>query len=426
MTAVQIKRFLCDWPAWPVASSATIKNTIDCLTSGRWAISGPRGETVGREQIFADEFAAFIGTRHCVPTTNGTSSLVVALEALGIGPGDEVIVPGVTWVASASTVLAVNALPVIVDIDPRTLCIDPAAIRAAIGPRTRAISIVHLYNSVCDLDAIIDLCRSYGLALIEDCAQAHGAAWRGRRVGGWGNIGTFSMQQTKLLTAGEGGAAVTNDDELYRRLYQLRSDGRSRVPTPQPGEMELALVGEIQGTNFCMSEITAAVLSAQLLELPGQNEYRARNAERLTTLLAGIPGVHPIQALPQVSERTHYYYTFRIDRDAFNGADAAMVSAALRGLTGAPFQTIYPPLPQHPLLKPRTKARFVVIDGLESLTKTRLPEAERAYEEIVTLHHRALLAIPENMEVLAEALAYIQQHPHEFLSEKSAFLVNPL
>ena len=409
-----------------MVSSATIKNTVDCLTSGRWAISGPRGETVGREQIFADEFANFIGTRYCVPMTNCTSSMVAAFEALNIGVGDEVIIPGVTWVASATSVMAVNAFPVIVDIDPKTLCIDPAAIRAAIGPRTRAISIVHLYNSVCDLDTIISLCRSHGLALIEDCSHAHGAAWRGRRVGGWGDIGAFSMQQVKLLTSGEGGAAVTNNDDLYRRLYQLRSDGRSRVSTPKSGEMELALVGEIMGSNFCMSEITAAVLSAQLLELPSQNVYRAQNAERLTALLANIPGVHLIEALPQVSERTHYCYSFRIDRAAFNGADASTVSAALRVLTGAPFQTIYPPLPQHPLFRPQTKARFAAIPGLESLTKTRLPEAQRAYEEIVTLHHSALLAIPEKMDVLAEALAYIQEHPQELLRETAEFLVNPL
>ncbi len=322
--------------------------------------------------------------------------------------------------------LAVNALPVIVDIDPRTLCIDPAAVRAAIGPRTRAVSVVHLYNSVCDLDALTELCRTYGLALVEDCAQAHGAAWRGRRVGGWGDIGAFSMQQTKLLTAGEGGAAVTNDDALYRRLYQLRSDGRSRVLMPKAGEMELALSGEVMGSNFCMSEIIATVLSAQLQELPAQNAQRARNGERLDALLASIPGVHPIEALPQVSERTHYYYSFRLERAAFHGANAATVCAALRTLTGAPFQTVYPPLPRHPLLKPLTKPRFSLIHGLQQLTETRLPEAERAYEEIVTLHHSALLAPAEQMSVLAEALLFVQEHASDLLSKQSAFLVNPL
>lgn len=415
-----------DWPRWPMISSATIKNVVECLESERWAISGPRGATIGQEQRFADAFASFIGTNYCVPTTNGTSSLVAAFEALDIGAGDEVIVPGVTWVASATSVMAVNAYPVIVDIDPQTLCIDPAAIQAAITPHTKAISIVHLYNSICDLDSILEICRSYDLPLVEDCAQAHGAAWRGRRVGGWGNIGAFSMQQTKLLTSGEGGAAVTNNKELYHRLYQLRADGRHRVATPKSGEMELALVSDVMGSNFCMSEITAAVLSAQLLELPGQNAHRGQNAERLTTLLADVPGVYPIKALPHVSERTHYYYCFRIDRAAFNEADAATVSAALRTLTGAPFQTVYPPLPQHPLFNPQTKARFANMPGLENLNKAELPEAQRAYDEVVTLHHSALLAVPENMNILADALVHIQEHPQEFLSDNSEFLVNPL
>jgi dTDP-4-amino-4,6-dideoxygalactose transaminase len=179
-----------------------VDNVLRCLQSQRWAISGPREADEGFEYTFAEKFAHYLDIPFCVPTTNGTSSLVIGLEALDVGAGDEVIVPAVTWVASASTALAVNALPVIVDVDARTLCIDPAAIRAAISPRTKAVSIVHLYSSLCDVDAIRALCDQHGLKLIEDCAQAHGAAWRGRKVGGWGDVGAFSMQQTKLLTAG--------------------------------------------------------------------------------------------------------------------------------------------------------------------------------------------------------------------------------
>jgi L-glutamine:2-deoxy-scyllo-inosose/3-amino-2,3-dideoxy-scyllo-inosose aminotransferase len=231
------------WPAWPAVDAATRERVLDCLGSGWWTISGPRTDRPAYEKMFADEFAEYLGARYCVPTTNGTSALVIALEALNVGAGDEVIIPGMTWVASASTVMAVNATPVIVDIDPRTLCIDPEAIRATITPRTKALSIVHLYNSICDLDAITEICRSTGIRLIEDCAQAHGAQWRRRSVGLWGDIGTFSMQQTKLLTAGEGGAAVTDDETLYRRLYQLRADGRLPVSDPRPGEMELSFTG---------------------------------------------------------------------------------------------------------------------------------------------------------------------------------------
>ncbi|MEY9933132.1 L-glutamine:2-deoxy-scyllo-inosose/3-amino-2,3-dideoxy-scyllo-inosose aminotransferase [Catenulispora sp. GP43] len=413
------------WPAWPTATESTRQKTLECLESGRWAISGPKAEGPGSEAAFAREFADFLGARHCVPTTNGTSALVTALEALDVGAGDEVIVPGITWVASASTAMAVNALPVIVDVDPRTLCLDPAAVEAAITPRTKALSIVHLYNSVCDLDALTELCRRYGLGLIEDCAQAHGARWRGRAVGLWGDVGTFSMQQTKLLTAGEGGVAVTDDDDLYRRMYQLRSDGRSRVADPRVGEMELSLTGEVMGSNYCMPELTAAVLSGQLLELPAQNKMRAENAATLDASLREIPGVAPVEALEGVTERTHYYYVFRIDPEAFAGFDASVVSAALRAETGAPFQTTYPPLPGHPLLRPDSKRRYGAIPGIERLTQTSVPAAEDAYRCCVTLHHPALLADPAQMAVLAEAVAKVAQNAGE-LAQVSGDMENPL
>jgi L-glutamine:2-deoxy-scyllo-inosose/3-amino-2,3-dideoxy-scyllo-inosose aminotransferase len=429
MTALAIaggsRLLAADWPPWPATSPSTERKVVESIRSHRWALSGPRTTEVSREQTFAAEFADFIGVRHCVPTTNGTASLVTALEALDIGAGDEVIIPGLTWVASASTVMAVNARPVIVDIDPSTLCIDPRAILAAIGPRTAAVSIVHLYNSLCDLDAIVDLCRSHGLALIEDCAQAHGARWRNRRVGGWGDIGTFSMQQTKLLTAGEGGAAVTDDQSLFRRLYQLRSDGRTQVPTPRRGEMELALTGDVMGSNFCMSEIIAAVLSAQLEELDQQNNIRSANATRLDMLLAEIPGVTPVPALPQVTERTHYYYVFHISPESFGGADASVVAEALRAETGAPFQSTYLPLPRHPLIRPQSKRRFQSIERIDELTSAHVPAAEDAYRAAVTLHHSALLADPRLMGVIAEAIGKVQHHAGE-LARTSDLLVNPL
>lgn len=414
------------WPVWPVSTPLTQKNVLECLASGRWTVSGPRAEGPGREEVFASEFAHFLGARHCVPTANGTSALVIALEALNIGAGDEVIIPGLTWIASASAVMAVNAIPVIVDIDPRTLCIDPGAIRAAIGPRTKAISVVHLYSSVCDLDAITDLCRRHGLALIEDCAQAHGAKWHGRSVGVWGDIGAFSMHQAKLLTAGEGGAAVTDDADLHRQMYQLRSDGRSRVTNPRAGEMELSLTGEVMGSNFCMSEISAAVLSGQLAALPQQNAERARNSRALDELLRQIPGVAPIEALDGVSARAYYYYVFRIDTDAFAGFGAEAVVAALRAETLAPFQPTYHPLTRHPLLRPGSKRRFAALPGAERLTKAYLPEAESAYRSCVRLHHPALLADQTWMHVLAEAVDKVQRNAAELHHVPQAALEIPL
>jgi dTDP-4-amino-4,6-dideoxygalactose transaminase len=402
------------WPSWPATDTGTEALVLDALRSGRWALSGPSVGRRGYEQRFADEFADFLRVRHCVPTTNGTASLVVALEALDVGVGDEVLVPAVSWVASLSTVLAVNARPVIVDVDPRTMCMDPAAAEAAIGPRTRAISLVHLYSSVCDLDAYVDLCRRYGLALIEDCAQAHGAQWRGRRVGSIGDVGCFSMQQTKLLTAGEGGAAVTGDPALYRRMYQLRADGRSSAAPAPAGEMELAAEGEVMGANYCMPELVAAALIGQLRNLEALNAVRAGGAQILDKYLSQVPGVRPVPAHDAVTSRTYYFYVFQIDREAFAGADASTVAAAVQAETGAQVQPAYPPLYRHPLVRPDSKRRFRAVDAAaDQLARVRCPQAERAFEETVTVAHPVLLSTVDGLSALADAVAKVQRYAHE-------------
>ncbi|MDQ0935385.1 DegT/DnrJ/EryC1/StrS family aminotransferase [Streptomyces turgidiscabies] len=240
-------------PAWPRPAPNALRNVEAVLASGRWSVPGNWQGHPSAEARFAAHFADFLGGPHCVPTTNGTAALVVALEALDVGAGDEVIVPGLTWVANASTVLAVNATPVMVDIDPASLCASPAAIEAAISDRTRAIVVVHLFSSVADLDAILAISERYGVPVIEDCSHAHGASWRGRRVGTWGVAGTFSMQEKKLLTAGEGGAVVCQSDALHDRLYQLRSDGRRASARPTEGESELVADCSVAGTNLAVS-----------------------------------------------------------------------------------------------------------------------------------------------------------------------------
>ena len=190
-----------DYPAWPVWDEHERANLLAVLEAGGWwQGDGDAAST------FAAELAHYQGARHGLALTNGTHALEAALAACDIGEGDEVIVPGLTFVASATAVLAVNATPVLVDIDQDTLCLDPEAAEAAITPRTRAIVVVHVAGAAADLDALVDLCRRRGLRLIEDCAHAHGTTWRGRGVGSWGDVGCFSMQRSKLMTAGEGGA----------------------------------------------------------------------------------------------------------------------------------------------------------------------------------------------------------------------------
>lgn len=282
------------WPLWPQHDARTSERVIAALGSGRWTVSGGWTGTQPYEQVFARRFAEFVEVPYCVSTDHGSSSLMIALEALGVGAGDEVIVPVLTWVATATAVLNVNAVPVFVDVDPETGCLDPRALSAAVTARTRAVIVVHLHCRMADMDEIGALATQHGLPVIEDCAQAHGARWAGRPAGSLGDVGAFSMQQGKVLTCGEGGAVVTKDAALYDRLQQLRADAR-RYPAAEPdiGYPYLVEAGEVMGTNHCLAELPAALLLDQLERLPQQLLQRARAAELLDTELAGVAGVRP-------------------------------------------------------------------------------------------------------------------------------------
>ncbi len=245
------------WPRWPVWGNAEREALTEVLESGHWSYNGPK------ERQFNESFARFIGTRHAVSAANGTVTLQLALEACGIGLGDEVIVPGLTWQASAAAVLDVNALPILVDVDEETWCMDPQRVEEALTPRTRAIMPVHLYGSFVDMDAIMAIARKHDLRVIEDCAHKHGGQWNGQTAGSIGDVGSFSFQLSKLMTAGEGGALTTNDSELYKRLDALRNCGRR--PEEPSGDLQGdGFYGDegnfIQSGNYRMTEFQAALL----------------------------------------------------------------------------------------------------------------------------------------------------------------------
>ncbi|MFE0154541.1 DegT/DnrJ/EryC1/StrS family aminotransferase [Nonomuraea sp. NPDC059007] len=400
------------WPQWPRPQADAGTLLTLALESGRWALSGEWKGHRTNEQRFAERFAAYNEIGHCVPTANGTSALTIALEALEVGADDDVLIPGLTWVASASSVLNVNAVPVLVDVDPETLCIDPDALEAAITPRTRAISVVHLYCSMADMDRILDIGRRHGLPVIEDCAQAHGARWNGRRAGTMGAIGTFSMQQTKLLTAGEGGATITDDAWLADRLFQLRADGR-RLATGSllPRDMELVENSSVMGNNYCLSEFGAALLLDQLAVLDQEHQDRAANAELLTRLLEKIPGVRPVRPAASVTMPTYYHYAIRLDLREFGGKPLRAICRALRAELGYPVQPCYPALNANPLYQPHTKRRYSISADHERRIDPagyKLPEATRAHEEVLTMHHPFLLGGEGSMEAVAAAFSKVR------------------
>jgi dTDP-4-amino-4,6-dideoxygalactose transaminase len=266
---------------------------------------------LGEELVrFEADFAAYCGTAHCVGVASGLSAIELALRGLGVGPGDEVIVPAYTWVASWLGVSGIGATPVGVDADPDTWSIDPTRIEAAVGPRTKAILPVHLRGEPVDAEAIQKVADKYGLVVVEDAAQAHGARVRGRRVGALGDAAAFSFYPSKNLGAlGDGGAVTTDDTELADQLRLLRNYGtRNRY------EIEVA------GVNSRLAEIQAAVLAAKLPRLDGWNARRARLAAVYDETLAGAPGVRLPRPPAWAEPVWHLYVVALEDRDRIRDA----------------------------------------------------------------------------------------------------------
>ena len=292
------------YPEWPTADGRERELLLEVLDSRRWWST--QGTKV-RE--FEAAWAAFHGAESSIAVTNGSHTLEIALLALGVGEGDEVIVPNWTFFATVAAVLMVNAIPVLVDVDPATGCIDPDAVRAAIGPRTRAVIPVHIAGSVADMDAINEIAREHGLVVVEDCAHAHGSSWRGTPVGMLGDAGSYSFQSSKLMTGGEGGATVSRHQDVLSAARSFSDCGR------KPGEWFYSHY--LLGGNYRMTEWQGAVLLAQLERFPAQQENRARNADILNRELASIPGIHPQARLDGCTSQGNYCYVVRVEGEEF-------------------------------------------------------------------------------------------------------------
>lgn len=318
------------FPAWPVYDEHEKQALIEVLESRIW------WRTPGTRTLnFEREFAAYHGAKYGIAITNGTAALEVSLAALGVGPGDEVIVPDFTFVATASAVLFTGALPVLVDITPDTYCIDPVLVEKAMTERTKAIIVVHMGGHPADLDRLLEIVRKHKLALLEDCAHAHGTEWKGRKVGAIGDIGTFSFQASKLMTAGEGGIIITNRDDLERQARSIHDCGR------MPGEWFYSHF--IYGSNYRLSEWQGAVLSQQLVRLDGQGAVRTRNCAFLDKTLPDIKGITPQALDPRCTRNGHYAYIFHYDKRPFSGLPVNKFIEAFNK-EGIPTQASYPPI----------------------------------------------------------------------------------
>ncbi len=390
------------FPIWPQYDDRERKALQEVLDSRVW------WRTPGtRTLAFEQEFAKFHGAKHAIAVTNGTAALEVTMAALGIGHGDEVIVPDYTFVATASAVLYAGALPVTVDVSPETYCLDPQLTEAAITSRTKAIIAVHMGGAPADLDALQSIAQRKGIALVEDSSHAHATEWKGRRIGSHGIGGTFSFQSSKLMTAGEGGIIVTNDDNFERQARSVHDCGR------MPGEWFYSHY--INGSNYRLSEWQGAVLSAQLTRLDEQTKLRHKNSRLLDKLLSQIDGITPQKIDDRCTRNGQYAYIFHVDSKKFANATVERLIAAMIA-EGVPNQASYPPIHAMDVFQNgEYRKRLCGTQATEKhpFLHAEYPHTHRAAYETIWIPQPALLGDDEDMHEIAAAWEKIQKFAKE-------------
>src|SRR3977135_4037245 len=390
------------FPDWPMYDDKERRALMEVLESRIW------WRTPGtKTQEFEREFAAFHGARHGVAVTNGTAAIEVVMAALNIGPGDEVIVPDFTFVATASAVLFATGLPVLVDVDPGTYCINTNLRAKAITPQTKAELDGHMGGHPADLDRLKKITDRKKLALIEDSSHAHASEWKGKRIGTFGGAGPFRFQSSKLMTAGEGGIIISNDEKFERQARSVHDCGR------MPGEWFYSHF--IYGSNYRLSEWQGAVLQAQLGRLDEQTKVRHRNARLLDRLLGTIPGITPQKLDDRCTRNGQYAYIFHVNKKDFAGIATDRFIAAMNA-EGIPNQASYPPLDQlHMFRNGEYRKRLCGKQAKErhAFLKRRFPATQRAAWETVWIPQPALLGDEEDVAEIAASLSKIQKHAND-------------
>ncbi len=372
---------------WPIHDETEENALLEVLRSGAWN----RREKVDE---VGEKFAAYHDAKYAIPLANGTVALQCALKAAGITAGDEVIVPALTFVATGTSAVCVNAVPVIVDIDPLTYNIAPDAIVEAITPRTKAIIPVHNGGYPADMDAIMEIADTHNLKVIEDCAHAHGSQWRGKGVGSIGHFGTFSFQIGKTLTCGEGGMVITNDEELANTARHIAN------------------------LNMRMTNLQAALLLCQLERFHQQVETRERNMAYLVKGMEAIDGIHPIPRDERVTRWCFYYWDFRFVSEEFDGISRGRFMEAL-GAEGVPCGVgahgipIYHegPFASTEMFEQLGLPRKYLGDNAIDYSKVHCPQADYVYNnEVCSFGHAMFLGDTDDMQLILDAFHKVRDN----------------
>ena len=391
---VRKKRF----DPWPVYTEAERGALEDVLTNRNWGgqpFPGKHGDAFGKK--FAEFHTAKYG--QCVNT--GTVAIQAALTAVGIQPGDEVLVPAYTWEGTVGPVLLINAVPVFVDVDPETYCMDARRIEQALTPKTRAILPVHLGMRFADLDAIMSIAKKHNLKVVEDCAHVHGGMWSGKGAGSIGDLGAFSFQSSKLITCGEGGAVITNNLEYFERVQSYINAGRASVTD----KFKHRLIG----FNYRLGEFQAAVLGPQLERLPQQQKIRQANFDYFESRLRGTKGLGFLKPEPRITRSAPYSYVLKYFAEQAKDIQKAAFVASLQ-LEGIPCDgLLYEPVYKSSLF-PVKATDFPALswgrtEPLDLRNKYRCPDAERAaYHEAIWFPHYLFLGSKEDIDTIVEAI----------------------
>jgi dTDP-4-amino-4,6-dideoxygalactose transaminase len=393
--------------SWPMATKEEARALKDVLVSSKWGGQPFPGKyAVALARKFAKLHTAKYG--QCVNT--GTVAIQAALKAVGIRPGDEVIAPAYTWEGTVGPVLLLNAVPVFVDIDPDTYCLDAKLIENAITPKTKAILPVHLGMRFADMDEILRIAAKHNLKVIEDCAHAHGGMWKGKGAGSMGDLGAFSFQSSKLITSGEGGAVITNNLEYMELVQSYINAGRASV-TDQYHH-------RIVGFNYRMGEFQAAVLLPQIDQLPKQAKIRKQNMRRFDSRLQNTQGIGLLKPDPRITRLAPYGYVLKYFAKQAKDIHRAAFVAALQ-LEGIPCDGLfYEPVYKSSLF-PVDPADFPALSwGREKALDLRnmysCPESEKAaYQEAVWFPHQLFLGATADVDAIADAIHKVLENIEE-------------
>lgn len=387
---------------WPVYDSTEENALLGVLRSGKWG-RGP-GDRV---EQFEQKYAALTGAKFCVATNSGTSALIAAMNAIDAGPGDEILLPPYTFVATLNVILLQHALPVFVDSDRETFQMDARKIESRITPNTIAVMPVHLGGAAANLDEMIPIAKKRRITLIEDACQAHLGEWHGKKVGSLGDLGCFSFQASKNLNSGEGGALISSNEALFDKAFAFHGNGRARTG----GTMSLAGYAS-NGANLRLTEFQGALLMAQMTRLEVQSRRREQNAAYLSKILAEIPGITPQKLYPGCTRNAWHLFMMRYDPAAFDGLPRAAFLKALRA-EGVDASSGYSPLNKEPFLDRVIASRhYVKAYGEKRLKEWReqnqCPENDKLCTEAVWFTQTMLLGERSEMDFIADTIRKVK------------------